>query len=102
MLYQASGQPDAAARVLTDMLHTTPTPESYALAARLYVMFGNPRWRTRYGRKGGARSRMRRGGVHEPRNETRSQVTVSEWTEKRDHRETKQRSLVPNCGDPSP
>jgi arylsulfatase A-like enzyme/Flp pilus assembly protein TadD len=43
MLYQASGQPDAAARVLTDMLHATPTPESYALAARLYMMFGNRR-----------------------------------------------------------
>jgi len=43
MLYQASGQPDAAARVLTDMLHATPTPESYALAARLYTMFGNRR-----------------------------------------------------------
>ena len=43
MLYQASGQPDAAARVLTDMLQATPTPESYALAARLYMMFGNRR-----------------------------------------------------------
>jgi predicted Zn-dependent protease len=41
MLYQASGQPDAAARVLADMLRVTPTPESYALAARLYTMFGN-------------------------------------------------------------
>ena len=43
MLYQASGQPDAAARVLTDMLRATPSPESYALAARLYMMFGNRR-----------------------------------------------------------
>jgi hypothetical protein len=43
MLYQASGRPGAAARVLTDMLHATPTPESYALAARLYMMFGNRR-----------------------------------------------------------
>ena len=43
MLYQASGEPDAAARVLTDMLQATPMPESYALAARLYMMFGNRR-----------------------------------------------------------
>ncbi len=41
MLYQASGQPDAAARVLTEMLRVSPTPESYALAARLFTMFGN-------------------------------------------------------------
>jgi arylsulfatase A-like enzyme/Tfp pilus assembly protein PilF len=41
MLYQASGQPDAAARVLGDLTRVTPTPESYALAARLYTMFGN-------------------------------------------------------------
>ena len=41
MLYQASGKPDAAARVLDDMLRITPTPDSYALAARLYTMFGN-------------------------------------------------------------
>ena len=43
MLYQASGQPDAAARVLADMTRVTPTPESYALAARLHTMFGNRR-----------------------------------------------------------
>jgi tetratricopeptide (TPR) repeat protein len=41
MLYQASGQPDAAVRVLGDLTRVTPTPESYALAARLYTMFGN-------------------------------------------------------------
>lgn len=41
MLYQASGQPDAAVRVLGDLTRITPTPESYALAARLYTMFGN-------------------------------------------------------------
>lgn len=41
MLYQASGKPEDAARVLTDMLRITPTPDSYALAARLYTMFGN-------------------------------------------------------------
>ncbi len=41
MLYQASDRPDAAAGILTDMLRLTPTPDSYALAARLYAMFGN-------------------------------------------------------------
>ena len=41
MLYQASGKPDAADRVLGDLTRVTPTPESYALAARLYTMFGN-------------------------------------------------------------
>ena len=41
MLYQASGNPDAAAKVVADMLRVTPTPESYALAARLYTMFGD-------------------------------------------------------------
>jgi len=43
MLYQASGNPDAAAKTLADMLRATPTPESYALAARLYAMFGDKR-----------------------------------------------------------
>ena len=41
MLYQASGQPDAASRVLNDMTRGTPTPESFALAIRLHTMFGN-------------------------------------------------------------
>ena len=41
MLYQASGKPDEAARVVGDMLRITPTPDSYALAARLYTMFGD-------------------------------------------------------------
>jgi arylsulfatase A-like enzyme/Tfp pilus assembly protein PilF len=41
MLYQASEQPDAAARVLTEMLRVSPTPDSYALAVRLHTMFGN-------------------------------------------------------------
>ena len=41
MLYQAGDKPDAAAAVLADMLRLTPTPDSYALAARLYTMFGN-------------------------------------------------------------
>jgi arylsulfatase A-like enzyme/Flp pilus assembly protein TadD len=41
MLYQASGKTDAAAKVLSDMLRVTPTPEAYALAARLHTMFGD-------------------------------------------------------------
>jgi hypothetical protein len=41
MLYQAGGKPDAATRVLDDMLRITPTPDSYALAAKLHTMFGN-------------------------------------------------------------
>jgi arylsulfatase A-like enzyme/Tfp pilus assembly protein PilF len=41
MVYQASDRPDDAARVLDDMRRITPTPDSYALAARLYTMFGN-------------------------------------------------------------
>lgn len=42
-LYQATGRPDEASRVLTEMLQITPTPESYALAARLWRSFGNVR-----------------------------------------------------------
>jgi thioredoxin-like negative regulator of GroEL len=41
MLYQATGRPEEASRVLSDMIRITPTPESYALAARLWTMFGN-------------------------------------------------------------
>jgi arylsulfatase A-like enzyme/predicted Zn-dependent protease len=41
MLYQATGRADAADRVIADMVRATPTPESYALAARLWTMFGN-------------------------------------------------------------
>ncbi len=41
MLYQASGQPDAAVRVVGDLMRITPTQDAYALAAKLYTMFGN-------------------------------------------------------------
>ena len=41
MLYQACRRPDAAARTVADLTRITPTPESYALAARLWTMFGN-------------------------------------------------------------
>jgi arylsulfatase A-like enzyme/Tfp pilus assembly protein PilF len=41
MLYQASGQPDAAVKVVDDLMRITPTPDGYVLAAKLYTMFGN-------------------------------------------------------------
>jgi arylsulfatase A-like enzyme/predicted Zn-dependent protease len=41
MLYQATERQDEAVQVLADMLRVTPTPDSYALAARLHSMFGN-------------------------------------------------------------
>ena len=41
MLYQAGDKPEAASTVLTDMLRISPTPDSYALAAKLHTMFGN-------------------------------------------------------------
>lgn len=41
MVYQADGRSDDADRVLADMIRIVPTPESYALAARLHAMFGN-------------------------------------------------------------
>jgi len=42
-LYHTTGQPEAAAGAIADMLRVVPTPESYALAARLWTSFGNPR-----------------------------------------------------------
>jgi arylsulfatase A-like enzyme/Tfp pilus assembly protein PilF len=41
MVYQATEQPDAAARIVAEMTRITPTPESYTLAAKLYTMFGD-------------------------------------------------------------
>ncbi len=41
MLYQATDRADQANTAIADMLRTTPTPDAYALAARLYTMFGN-------------------------------------------------------------
>ena len=40
-LYQSTERPDAAARVTSDLVRITPTPESYALAARLWTSLGN-------------------------------------------------------------
>jgi tetratricopeptide (TPR) repeat protein len=42
MLYQATGRPDLAATTIRDMIRITPTPDAYALAARLWSMFGDP------------------------------------------------------------
>jgi arylsulfatase A-like enzyme/Flp pilus assembly protein TadD len=41
MLYQATGRADLADTAIADLLRTTPTPDAYALAARLYTMFGD-------------------------------------------------------------
>ena len=41
MLYQATGRSDAASKVLADMVQTTPTPDTFALAARVWTLFGN-------------------------------------------------------------
>ncbi|HEY7291441.1 MAG TPA: sulfatase-like hydrolase/transferase [Vicinamibacterales bacterium] len=41
MLYQANGRPDAAEQAIKDMVRITPTQDTYALAARLFTMFGN-------------------------------------------------------------
>jgi choline-sulfatase len=40
-LYQSTERPDAAARVTSDLVRITPTPESYALAARLWTSLGD-------------------------------------------------------------
>ncbi|PYR44183.1 MAG: hypothetical protein DMF93_01055 [Acidobacteria bacterium] len=41
--YQACGQADEAERALQDLTRITPTPESYALAARMYLALGDRR-----------------------------------------------------------
>src|SRR5262249_1134087 len=41
MLYQATGRPDQAASAPGDMTRGAPTPEPYALPARVWTMFGN-------------------------------------------------------------
>jgi tetratricopeptide (TPR) repeat protein len=42
-LYHTTGQLDAADTAITDMLRASPTPETYAIAARLWTSFGQPR-----------------------------------------------------------
>ena len=41
-LYHETGRTDEAGEVLEAMLHVSPTPEAYSLAARLWISFGNP------------------------------------------------------------
>lgn len=43
MLYQAQGRPADAAREIEAMLRASPSPASFALAAQLWDMFGEPR-----------------------------------------------------------
>ena len=40
-LYHATGRADDATRVIADLMRITPTPDAYALAARLLTTFGN-------------------------------------------------------------
>jgi hypothetical protein len=40
-LYQSTGQLESAARVVSDLLRITPTPDSYALAAKLWTSLGD-------------------------------------------------------------
>jgi arylsulfatase A-like enzyme/predicted Zn-dependent protease len=42
-LYHTIGEPEAAETVISDMLQSAPTPESYSVAARLWISFGNSR-----------------------------------------------------------
>ena len=42
-LYHDIGRADAAEATIPDMLQAVPTPDSYALAARLWTSFGRPR-----------------------------------------------------------
>ncbi len=41
MIYQVTDRPDLADKAIRDMLRISPTPETYALASRLFTMFGN-------------------------------------------------------------
>jgi choline-sulfatase len=40
-LYQSMGQPDNAARVTADLVRITPSPEAYAIAAKLWTSLGD-------------------------------------------------------------
>jgi len=40
-LYQMSGQTDEAAMTAADLIRITPSPEAYALAAKLWTSFGD-------------------------------------------------------------
>ncbi len=60
MLYRATGRDADATRAIDEMLRVAPGPESYALAARLWTIFGEPARaaavRAEAGRRAGRRS----------------------------------------------
>lgn len=41
MLYHAGGRSDEAATAVSEMIRAVPTPDGYALAARLLTAFGD-------------------------------------------------------------
>jgi tetratricopeptide (TPR) repeat protein len=41
MIYQVTERPELATKTIRDMLVISPTPETFALASRLFTMFGN-------------------------------------------------------------
>jgi hypothetical protein len=43
MLYRASNRDRAAEAAITELMRVAPTPEGYALAARLWTIFGDRR-----------------------------------------------------------
>jgi arylsulfatase A-like enzyme/Flp pilus assembly protein TadD len=43
MLYRASNRDRAAEQAISELMQVAPTPEGYALAARLWTIFGDPR-----------------------------------------------------------
>ena len=57
MLFQATGRRAEAARMVTDIVTLTPTPEGLETAAQLWTMFGRPE------RAAAVRQRMRGGGA---------------------------------------
>jgi predicted Zn-dependent protease len=40
-LYQKAGQTDEAAKAASDLVRITPSPEAYAMAAKLFTSFGD-------------------------------------------------------------
>jgi Flp pilus assembly protein TadD len=43
MIYQVTDRADLADKTIRDMLRVSPTPDTFALASRLFTMFGNRR-----------------------------------------------------------
>ena len=68
MLYQATGRAEAAGEALAEMLRVAPTPDSYALAARVWTMFGNRQ------QAEAVRAEARRAFAEAPRGRTESGI----------------------------